>query len=270
MAKLSYDYAGTVTLVTGGASGIGRAISGAFAAAGSMVAIADINLEAADAAAREIQAAGGLARAYHVDAGDETSVSRLIETIWGELGRLDNAINNAGIEANTVPLAELDSANWRRVTDVNLSAIFYCMKAQLRSFLDRGVTGAIVNTASVSGLMGGYNLSAYTATKHGVVGLTKAASMDYAAKGIRINALCPGLVDTPFISALPQPFIDRLVFAIPMGRPGKAEEMAKAVLWLCSDDASYVTGHSMVVDGGTSLGGTGTRMDDLLSPAGAN
>jgi NAD(P)-dependent dehydrogenase (short-subunit alcohol dehydrogenase family) len=113
--------------------------------------------------------------------------------------------------------------------------------------------------------MGGYNLSAYTATKHGVVGLTKAASMDYAAKGIRINALCPGLVDTPFIGALPQPMIDRLIFAIPMGRAGQAPEMANAVLWLCSEDASYVTGHAMVVDGGTSLGGTGTRMDDLLS-----
>lgn len=268
MAKLAYDYAGTVTLVTGGASGIGRAISGAFAAAGSTVAIADINLEAAEIAVKEIEANGGSARAFHVDVGDETSVSALIEAIWSQLGRLDQAINNAGIEANTVPLADLDSANWRRVTDVNLSAIFYCMKAQLRSFLDKGVKGVIVNTASVSGLMGGYNLSAYTATKHGVVGLTKAASMDYAAKGIRINALCPGLVDTPFISALPQPVIDRLVFAIPMGRPGKAEEMAKAVLWLCSEDASYVTGHAMVVDGGTSLGGTGTRMDDLLEAGG--
>lgn len=270
MARLTYDYAGTVTLVTGGASGIGRAIAGAFAACGSTVAIADINLEAAQAAVREIAAAGGQAHAFHVDVGDEASVTALIGAIWSDLGRLDHAINNAGIEANTVPLAELDSANWRRVTDVNLSAIFYCMKAQLRSFLDRNVTGSIVNTASVSGLMGGYNLSAYTATKHGVVGLTKAAAMDYAARGIRINALCPGLVDTPFISALPQPFIDRLVFAIPMGRPGKAEEMAKAVLWLCSDDASYVTGHAMVVDGGTSLGGTGTKMDDLLEAAGQN
>lgn len=270
MGKLSYDYTDTVTLVTGGASGIGRAISDAFAAAGGIVAIADINLDAAHSAVRDIEAAGGRARAFHVDVADETSVRALIDAIWADLGRLDHAINNAGIEANTVPLADLDSDNWRRVTDVNLSAIFYCMKAQLRSFLDRSVTGAIVNTASISGLIGGYNLAAYTATKHAVVGLTKAASMDYAAKGIRINALCPGLVDTPFIAALPQPFMDRLVFAIPMGRPGRADEIAKAVLWLCSDDASYVTGHAMVVDGGTSLGGTGTKMDDLVGAAGSH
>lgn len=264
MGRLAYDYRDTVTLVTGGASGIGRAIAGAFAACGSTVAIADINLAAAEKAVAEIEAAGGNAHAYQVDVGDEASVGTLVQNIWAGLGRLDHAINNAGIEANTVPLADLDSDNWRRVSDVNLSAIFYCMKAQIRGFLDRGVKGAIVNTASISGLIGGYNLSAYTATKHGVVGLTKAASMDYAAKDIRINALCPGLVDTPFIGALPQPVIDRLVFGIPMGRPGKAEEMAKAVLWLCSDDASYVTGHAMVVDGGASLGGSTTRMDDLV------
>ena len=264
MARASYDYRDTVTLVTGGASGIGRAIVEAFAACGSTVAIADLNFEAAQDSVAEIEAAGGRARAYHVDVGDEASVNTLVGDIWNDLGRLDHAINNAGIEANTVPLADLDGENWRRVSDVNLSAIFYCMKAQLRGFLDRGVKGAIVNTASISGLIGGYNLSAYTATKHGVVGLTKAASMDYAAKGIRINALCPGLVDTPFIGALPQPVIDRLVFAIPMGRPAQPEEMARAVLWLCSEEASYVTGHAMVVDGGTSLGGNNTRMDDLL------
>lgn len=184
--------------------------------------------------------------------------------ITDDLGGLDIAINNAGIEADTVSMADLDSRNWDRVSAVNLSSVFYCMKAQIRSFLARGVHGSIVNTASISGIIAGYNLAAYTATKHGVIGMTRAAAVDYAARGIRINALCPGLVDTPFIGQLPQAIKDRLIFGIPKGRPGRAEEMARAVLWLSTDDADYVTGHAMVVDGGASLGATATRIDDLL------
>jgi len=261
---VTYDYNGKVALVTGGASGIGKAIAEQFAAMGSTVAIGDLNLAGAEATAAQIIAAGGKARAYEMNVGDEASVIATIEAIDRDLGGLDVAINNAGIEADTVPLADLDSDNFRKVSAVNLSSVFYCMKAQIRSFLARSVEGVILNTASISGLIGGYNLSAYTATKHGVVGMTKATAMEYADKGIRINALCPGLVATPFIAALPQPVIDRLVFSIPAGRPADPTELAKAALWLCSSDASYVTGHAMVVDGGTSVGASGTRFDDLV------
>lgn len=261
MATIRYDYSGQVVLVSGAGSGIGRAIALAFAETGATVAVADISAAAADATVEQIRQAGGKAAAFVADVADEAAVISLVDALLVTFGRLDMAINNAGIEANVVPLAELDSANWRRVCDVNLSAVFYAMKAQIPVMTRQG-KGVIVNTASISGVMGGYNLAAYTATKHGVVGMTKAAAMDYADKGlIRINAICPGLVDTPFIAGLPAPVRDRLVNGIPMRRPAQASEIANAVLWLCSDDASYVTGHAMIVDGGASLGGEATRFD---------
>ncbi|WP_068083982.1 SDR family NAD(P)-dependent oxidoreductase [Novosphingobium rosa] len=261
---VKYDFSGKVAVVTGSASGIGRAIAEKLAGAGCTVALCDLNLEGAREIAASITQEGGKAHAYQMDVSNETSVIQAITALRSELGGLDIAINNAGIEADTVPLADLDSDNFRKVSAVNLSSVFYCMKAEIRTFLNQSVKGVILNTASISGIIGGYNLSAYTATKHGVIGMTKAAAVDYGAKGIRINALCPGLVDTPFVAALPQPMIDRLVFSIPAGRPAQASEIANAALWLCSDDASYVTGHSMVVDGAASLGAAGTRFDDLI------
>lgn len=264
MSKVSYDYSGKTILVTGGGSGIGAAMVRAFAAAGANVAVADINTDTAEASAAAAREGGGIAEAFTVDVGEETSVKAMVGAVASRFGGLDVAANNAGIEANIVPLADLDIDNWRRVSDVNLSSVFYCMKYQIPLMLARG-GGTIVNTASISGLIGGYSLAAYTATKHGVVGMSKAAAMDYGRSGIRINALCPGLVDTPFVAALPKPVMDRLIFSIPMDRPGRPEEMAAAALWLCSDGASFVTGHAMVVDGGTSLGGTGTRFDDLMN-----
>jgi NAD(P)-dependent dehydrogenase (short-subunit alcohol dehydrogenase family) len=262
MVTATFDYSSTVVMVTGGGSGIGLAMARAFGAAGASVAVADINAEAAGASADAIEADGGTARAFPVDVADEAALTRVVANVVDHFGALDVAVNNAGIEADLVPLAELDSANWRRVSDVNLSAVFYGMKAQIPTMLRAG-GGVILNTASISGLIAGYNLAAYTATKHGVIGLTRGAAVDYAARGIRINALCPGLVDTPFIGALPQALRDRLIFGVPMGRPGRPEEMAQAALWLCSDSASYVTGHAMVVDGAASLGAVGTRFDDL-------
>lgn len=257
-----YDYSGKTVLVTGAGSGIGEAIASAFAAARASVALLDINLAAAEEAAAKLGDKGATARAYEVDVSDEAALARTVAKVAEENGSLDVAINNAGIEADLVKLAELDSGNWRKVIEINVSGVFYGMKAQIPLMLELG-KGVILNTASISGLIAGYNLAAYTSTKHAVIGLTKGAAVDYATQGIRINALCPGLVDTPFIGALPQVLRDRLIFGVPMGRPGHPEEMAQAALWLCSEGASYVTGHTMVVDGAASLGAVGTRFDDL-------
>jgi len=261
--NVTFEYSGKVALVTGGGSGIGRASATAFARAGATVAVADINESAGRSAVEAIVAAGGKAAHFTADVSDENAVAGLVAAIVARFGRLDFAHNNAGIEGEHVPLVEQSSQNWRQVIDVNLSSIFYCLKAEIPAMLAGG-GGAIVNTASASGLIGGYNLSVYTAAKHGVVGLTKAAAMEYASRNVRINALCPGAIDTPFIAGLPTPFRDRLVFGTPAGRLGQPSEMADAVLWLCSDAASYMVGHPLAVDGGVVLGGMGTRFDDLV------
>jgi NAD(P)-dependent dehydrogenase (short-subunit alcohol dehydrogenase family) len=259
---VSFDFSGKVVLVTGGGSGIGRASARAFGRAGASVVVADIDATGGNACVEGIRAEQGIAEFVPVDVASEDSVTAMIALTLERFGQLDIAHNNAGIEGKTVPLADLPSDNWRRVIDVNLTSVFYCLKAEIPAMLAGG-RGAIVNTASASGLIGGYNLSVYTAAKHGVVGLTKAAAMDYASKGIRINALCPGAIDTPFLAQLPKPFLDRLLFGTPMDRLGQPDEMAQAVMWLCSDAAAYVTGHSLAVDGGVVLGGMGTRFDDL-------
>jgi len=261
--NVSFDFSDKIVLVTGGGSGIGLATAKAFGAAGARVAVADISEEHGRVAVAELQASGAAAAFFRVDVGDEDSVKAMIAAVVSYFGGLDIAHNNAGIEGKTVPLCEVPSDNWRRVIDVDLSSVFYCMKAEIPELLKRG-GGAIVNTASASGLIGGYTLSVYTAAKHGVIGLTKAAALDYAQQGIRINALCPGPIDTPFIAALPEAFRKRLLFGTPIGRLGTSDEMAQAVLWLCSDAAAYVTGHSLAVDGGVVIGGTGTRFDDLV------
>jgi NAD(P)-dependent dehydrogenase (short-subunit alcohol dehydrogenase family) len=266
--KVTYDYRGSTVLVTGGGSGIGMASSMAFAAAGAFVVVADLSADNGNAAVEAISSVGGKAEYRRVDVANEAEVIELIDYVRRTHGRLDVAHNNAGIEAKTVPLAEVPSDNWRKVIDVNLSSVFYCLKAEIPVMVAQG-GGAIVNTASAAGLIGGFNLSVYTAAKHGVVGLTKAAAMDYATKGVRVNALCPGAIDTPFLAQLPKPFLNRLIFGTPMTRLGTPAEMAQAVLWLCSDAASYVTGHSLAVDGGTVLGGIGTRFDDLMDSVAA-
>ena len=264
--NVSFDFGGKTALVTGAGSGIGRASAIAFAAAGANVAVADISEKGGNETVSAIQDAGGTAEFFRVDVADEAAVQALVASVAQRFGGIDFAHNNAGIEGNVVPLAELPSDNWRRVIDVNLSSVFYCLKAEIPHMVARG-GGAIVNTASISGLIGGYSLSVYTAAKHGVVGLTKAAAMDYAEKGMRINSLCPGLIETPFIHELPKPALDHLLNGTPMGRMGQPAEMAQVVMWLCSDSASYVTGHAMVADGAASLGGMATRIGHLINPA---
>jgi len=261
--NVTFDFRNKVVLVTGGGSGIGRASARAFASAGATVIVADLSTDNGNTTVAELRQSGGRAEFQQVDVSVESEVVTLVEVIQRRHGRLDIAHNNAGIEGKTVPLAELPSDNWRKVIDVDLTSVFYCLKAEIPVMVGQG-GGTIVNTASAAGLIGGFNLGVYTAAKHGVVGLTKAAAMDYAMKGLRINALCPGAIDTPFLSALPKPMLDRLKFGTPMTRLGTPDEMAWAVMWLCSDAASYVTGHALAVDGGTVLGGIGTRFDDLI------
>jgi NAD(P)-dependent dehydrogenase (short-subunit alcohol dehydrogenase family) len=259
----TFDFTGKVALVTGSGSGMGRASAAAFAAAGASVAVADIDPEGGRQTVQQIEADGGTATFFEVDVSSELAVARLIEDVEAHYGALDIAHNNAGIEADLVPMADLSGDAWRRLIDINLSSVFYSMKAEIPAMVRRG-GGAIVNTASASGLIGGYQHSDYVASKHGVVGLTKAAAMDYATQAVRVNSICPGLIETPFIGELPRPAIDRLMLATPMTRMGQPAEIAQAVLWLCSDAASYVTGHALAVDGGVALGGTGSRFDDLF------
>jgi NAD(P)-dependent dehydrogenase (short-subunit alcohol dehydrogenase family) len=261
--SVTFDFGGKTALVTGGGSGIGRATVQAFAKAGAQVAVADIDREAGESTVEAVREAGGSAAFFFADVADEASVRTMVDEVVRRFGGIDIAHNNAGIEGKTVPLCAVPSDNWRKVVDVDLSSVFYCMKAEIEQMIRQGRGGAIVNTASASGLIGGYNLSAYTAAKHGVVGLTRAAAADYGAQAIRINALCPGPIDTPFIGELPQALRDRLIFGVPLNRLGRPEEMAAAVLWLCSDAASYVTGHALSVDGGVVASSAATRVDDL-------
>jgi NAD(P)-dependent dehydrogenase (short-subunit alcohol dehydrogenase family) len=245
-------FQGKVALVTGGASGIGRASSMAFARDGARVVVADIAEEGGEETVRLIRCAGGEAMFVRADVSRSTEVVELLRQTVSTFGRLDCAHNNAGIEgAVGVSTAEYPEDRWDRVVQVNLKGIWLCMKYEIPRMLEQG-GGAIVNTASVLGLHGTEGLCAYVASKHGVVGLTRAAALEYAKAGIRVNAVCPGAIDTPMIErAMPTLALrHRGVRGEVAGRMGRPEEVAEAVAWLCSDAASYVTGHAMCVDGG--------------------
>lgn len=259
---VSYDFAGKVALVTGGGSGIGRASALAFGRSRAAVAVVDISEVNGRETVELIRSAGGDASFFRADVADPAAVETTIHDVVRTLGGLDFAHNNAGIEGQHVPTGDIPLDDWRRVVEIDLNAVFYCMRAELAVMTERGA-GAIVNTSSASGLIGGYNLGAYTAAKHGVIGLTRAAALDYGSQGIRINALCPGAVDTPFLADLPPAALRRLLLASPLDRLGLPDEMAQGVLWLCSGGASYVTGIALSIDGGVAVGGTGTRFDDL-------
>jgi NAD(P)-dependent dehydrogenase (short-subunit alcohol dehydrogenase family) len=241
-----------VALVTGGSSGIGRATALAFAHAGARVVIADIAEDGGEETIALIKGAGGAAIFVRTDVSKAADVAELIRAAVSTYGRLDYAFNNAGIDGDTVPTADGSEANWDHVLATNLKGVWLCMKHEIQHMLQQG-HGAIVNTASVAGLVGFPGLAAYTASKHAIVGLTKTAALEYARAGIRINAVCPGAIRTPalarFIAQAPQ--IEAQVIAMePVGRLGTPEEVAEAVVWLCSDGSSFVTGTAMTVDGG--------------------
>ena len=243
---------GKVALVTGASSGIGRASAQAFAADGAKVLVADIDVEGGDETVRTIEEAGGEAIFVETDVTDAAAVQAMVEQAVQTWGRLDCAHNNAGIAEPMVRMADLTEELWDRIIDINLRGVWLCMKHEIPQMLKQG-GGTIVNTSSVVGLVGVARQPAYVASKHAIVGLTKAAALDYARKGIRVNAVCPGPIRTPalewFMTQSPQ-IEKQLTSGNPSGRLGTPEEIAEAVVWLSSDGASYLTGHTLVADGG--------------------
>ncbi len=241
-----------VALVTGGGSGIGRATALVFAREGAKVVVADVLTEGGEETVQRIKEAGGKAIFVKTDVSKAAEVVALVDSAVSTYGRLDYAFNNAGIEGNMAPTADCTEENWDRVIDINLKGVWLCMKYEIPEMLKRG-GGAIVNTASVAGLIGFQGSPAYCASKGGVIQLTKVAALEYATRGIRVNAVCPGIIRTPMVERATggKPELEVQFTALePVGRMGAPEEVAEAVVWLCSDAASFVTGHPMVVDGG--------------------
>jgi NAD(P)-dependent dehydrogenase (short-subunit alcohol dehydrogenase family) len=245
-------FAGRVALVTGGGSGMGRAAAVAFAQAGAQVMVADVRAQDGAATAQHITSSGGRARSVATDVSKADEVQALAAATIDAFGRLDYAFNNAGIHEEHGPLTELSEAVWQRILAVNLTGIFLCMKEEIPHMLRAG-GGAIVNTASIVGLSGSRGSPAYVASKHAIVGLTRATARDYAAAGIRVNAVCPGAIRTGMYEHREgnDPQHDAAIIAsIPLGRLGQPDDVAGAVVWLCSDAAAFITGQTLVVDGG--------------------
>jgi NAD(P)-dependent dehydrogenase (short-subunit alcohol dehydrogenase family) len=249
---MSNQFDGKVALVTGAASGIGRASALAFARNGAKTVVVDIIVEGGEETVRLIKAAGGEALFVRTDVAQAAEVETLLQKIVEHYGRLDYAHNNAGIEGEGGLTADCTEENWDRVININLKGVWLCLKYELPQMLKHS-GGAIVNTASVAGLVGTRGGPAYCAAKGGVVQLTRAAALEYADAGIRVNAVCPGVIRTPLVGRLvaDRPEVEAGIIARePIGRMGKPEEIAEAVVWLCSDAASFVTGVPMPVDGG--------------------
>jgi NAD(P)-dependent dehydrogenase (short-subunit alcohol dehydrogenase family) len=253
---MNLSFENQVALVTGAASGLGLATAKAFAESGAAVALADWNENAVRSAAEELAALGHKTLAIRCDVSDDAQVEAMVAQTVATFGRLDAAYNNAGIQNKLAEAADQTREDFDRVTGINLRGVWSTMKFELRHMRQQG-SGAIVNCSSLGGLVGGSERGTYHAAKHGVLGLTKSAALEYAKRGIRINAVCPGLIQTPMsdqMVALGQgEALEALLKNVPMGRPGRPEEIADVVLWLCSQAASYVTGQSIAVDGGFTM-----------------
>ncbi len=246
---IDYGLSGKVALVTGAGGGIGRAAALAFAHSGASVLVADIDDAGGAETVRLVEAAGGTAAYQHCNVGDGASVKAMVQAAVERFGRLDCAFNNAGI--NNLGANEYDDDIWERSLGVNLTGVMMCMREEAEVMLAQG-GGAIVNTSSINGLVGNGAQPAYTATKHGVIGLTRHAALRWAKAGIRVNAICPGVVETAMTAPLiANPEMRKVVEGLtPMGRMARPEEVAAGAVWLCSDAASFVTGHPLVIDGG--------------------
>jgi NAD(P)-dependent dehydrogenase (short-subunit alcohol dehydrogenase family) len=243
---------GKVAIITGAGSGIGRATSLIFAREGAALVLSDIVAEAGEETLKMVTQAGSRAIFVRTDVSKMTDVEQLIARTIASFGRLDCAFNNAGIDGKMARTADCTEDVWNRTIAVNLTGVFFCMKAEIAQMLKQG-GGAIVNTASAAGLAGSPGLPAYVASKHGVVGLTRAAAIEYGREKIRVNCVCPGPIRTPMLNRLlaHRPEMEqRFASAEPLKRLGEPHEIGEAVAWLCSDAASYVTGHAMSVDGG--------------------
>ena len=252
---MNFSFENRVALVTGAASGMGLATAKAFAEAGAAVVLANFREEAAKAEAERLIAAGHKAIAIRCDVSDEAQVAAMVNRTVADFGRLDAAFNNAGVMARIAPTADSTYEEWERVIGINLRGVWSCMKYELRQ-MERQGSGAIVNNASVGALTGNPGIGSYIASKHGVIGLTRTAALEYVKNGIRVNAVNPGLIDTQIardvVSGNEQAY-GEIAKSVPIGRAGRPEEIASAVLWLCSPEASYVVGQALTVDGGMTI-----------------
>ena len=247
---------GRVALVTGGSSGIGRATALAFAKAGARVAIGDVDVPGGEETVRLVGEAGGEAMFIRTDVSKGTEVEALVNGTVERFDRLDCAFNNAGVDNLHYQVGELPEEEWDRVIGINLKGTMFCLRHEIPRMLSLG-GGAIVNASSVVGLIGSPESAAYISSKHGVTGLTKSAALDYARRGIRVNAVCPGVIRTPIVEAYlkERPHAEaQLARQQPMGRMGHPDEVAGAVVWLCSDEASFITGQTLAIDGGWTAG----------------
>ena len=254
MGTFTPSFRGEVAFVTGAGGGMGRAISVAFAQAGATVVMADIDVTSGAETERLVRGAGADGAFVRTDIADADQVAAAVAAAADGFGRLDVAVNAAAIESETAPLHECDEAVFDRMQAINVRGLFLCMKHELRAMLAQGSGGAIVNIASTNSFRPQHDQPAYTASKHAVIGLTRSAAYDYASHGIRVNAICPGAIDTPMLRGAierrgrdPQDVADRLSM---FGRFGRPEEIAAGALWLCSEGSSFTTGHPLAIDAG--------------------